>query len=191
MSTEIETKILYEAERFDNIRDIINNSVKLYGNHVAFKIKNKNGKEVSYKEVTYIDLQKDINEFGTGLVKLGYKDKKIAVIGKNSYEWALTYLAVINGVGVIVPLDKGLPEAEIELSLKRSGAEVIVFDKEYEDSISKIMQNENTSLKQGISMKDTNLAGFSSIEDVKKILIRNTNKNKKVKIVFKEKEQNY
>ena len=165
----METKILYEAERFDNIRDIINNSVKLYGNHVAFKIKNKNGKEVSYKEVTYIDLQKDINEFGTGLVKLGYKDKKIAVIGKNSYEWALTYLAVINGVGVIVPLDKGLPEAEIELSLKRSGAEVIVFDKEYEDSISKIMQNENTSLKQGISMKDTNLAGFSSIEDVKKI----------------------
>ena len=165
----METKILYEAERFDNIRDIINNSVKLYGNHVAFKIKNKNGKEVSYKEVTYIDLQKDINEFGTGLVKLGHKDKKIAVIGKNSYEWALTYLAVINGVGVIVPLDKGLPEAEIELSLKRSGAEVIVFDKEYEDSISKIMQNENTSLKQGISMKDTNLAGFSSIEDVKKI----------------------
>ena len=165
----METKILYEAERFDNIRDIINNSVKLYGDHVAFKVKNKKGKEVTYTEITYTDFQKDIHEFGTGLVKLGYKGKKIAVIGKNSYDWALTYVSVICGVGVIVPLDKGLPEAEIELSLKRSGAEVIVFDKDYEESIAKIMQNETTSLKQGICMHETNLAGFSCIDEVKKI----------------------
>ena len=165
----METKILYEAERFDNIRDIINNSVKLYGDHVAFKVKNKKGKEVTYTEITYTDFQKDIHEFGTGLVKLGYKGKKIAVIGKNSYDWALTYVSVICGVGIIVPLDKGLPEAEIELSLKRSGAEVIVFDKDYEESIAKIMQNETTSLKQGICMHETNLAGFSCIDEVKKI----------------------
>lgn len=165
----METKVLYEAERFDNIRDIINNSVKLYGDHVAFKVKNKKGKEITYTEITYTDFQKDIHEFGTGLVKLGYKGKKIAVIGKNTYSWALTYVSVICGVGIIVPLDKGLPEAEIELSLKRSGAEVIVFDKEYEESIAKIMQNETTSLKQGICMHETNLAGFSCIDEVKKI----------------------
>jgi long-chain acyl-CoA synthetase len=165
----METKILYKAERFNNIREILDNSVKLYGDHVAFKVKHKNGKEVTYTEITYKDFQKDIHEFGTGLVKLGYKDKKIAVIGKNSYDWALTYCAVICGVGVIVPLDKGLPDAEIELSLKRSGAEVIIFDKDYEEAISKIMQNETTSLKQGICMKDTNLAGFMRIEDVMNI----------------------
>ena len=114
----METKILYEAERFDNIRDIINNSVKLYGDHVAFKVKNKKGKEVTYTEITYTDFQKDIHEFGTGLVKLGYKGKKIAVIGKNSYDWALTYVSVICGVGIIVPLDKGLPFASNNLVAK-------------------------------------------------------------------------
>ncbi len=165
----METKVLYEAERFDNIRDIMNNSFKLYGNHVAFKVKHKEGKSITYKEITYLDMQKDMNEFGTGLVKLGYKDKKIAVIGKNSYEWALTYLSVINGVGIIVPLDKGLPEAEIELSLKRCKAEVIVFDKEYEETIKKIVDVGETELKQAICMVETSVETFSTIEAIKNI----------------------
>ena len=165
----METKILYEAERFDNIRDIMNNSFKLYGDHVAFKVKHKEGKNITYKEITYLDMQKDINEFGTGLVKLGYKDKKIAVIGKNSYEWALTYLSVINGVGIIVPLDKGLPEAEIELSLKRCKAEVIVFDKEYEETIKKIVDAGATEIKQAICMVETSVETFSTIDAVKSI----------------------
>jgi len=94
----METKALYEAEKFENIREIMNNAVKLYANNIAFKIKHKDGKNITYTEITYADFQKDINEFGTGLVKLGYKGKRIAVIGKNSYEWALTYISVIDGV---------------------------------------------------------------------------------------------
>ena len=92
-------------------------------------------------------MEKDINEFGTGLLSLGYKDKRVAVIGKNSYEWALTYYAVLNGLGVLVPLDKGLPEAEIELSLKRSKAEVIVFEKEYEEVINRIIDRKKAIAK--------------------------------------------
>ncbi len=53
----METKVLYEAERFDNIRDIMNNSFKLYGNHVAFKVKHKEGKSITYKEIRYLDMQ--------------------------------------------------------------------------------------------------------------------------------------
>ena len=123
-------KKIYDAEKFDNIRDIMANAVKLYPNNIAFKIKHKDGKNVSYTDITYTDFQKEINEFGAGLMALGYKDKRVAVIGKNSYPWALTYCAVLSGLGVLVPLDKGLPEAEIELSLRRSKAEVIVFDKD-------------------------------------------------------------
>lgn len=146
----MKNKILYNAHQFQNIREILNNTVKLYPKNVAFKIKNKKGKEVTYTDITYEMFQNDINEFGTGLVKLGFRDKRVAVIGKNSYEWALTYFSVLNGVGVLVPLDKGLPEAEIELSLKRSKAEVIVFESEYEDSIKRILENNNTFLKQAI-----------------------------------------
>jgi len=162
-------KKIYDAEKFNNIRDIMANAVKLYPNNIAFKIKHKEGKNVSYTDITYTDFQKEINEFGAGLMALGYKDKRVAVIGKNSYPWALTYCTVLSGLGVLVPLDKGLPEAEIELSLRRSKAEVIVFDKEYEEIINRILQNGTTSLNKCICMTDTDIEGFTTIEVVEKI----------------------
>lgn len=162
-------KKIYDAEKFNNIRDIMANAVKLYPNNIAFKIKHKDGKNVSYTDITYTDFQKEINEFGAGLMALGYKDKRVAVIGKNSYPWALTYCAVLGGLGVLVPLDKGLPESEIELSLRRSKAEVIVFDKEYEEIINRILQSGTTSLNKCICMTDTDIEGFTTIEAVEKI----------------------
>ena len=162
-------KKIYKAERFNNIREIMQNTVKLYPNNIAFRIKHKDGKNISYTDITYSEFQKEINEFGTGLMSLGYKDKRVAVIGKNSYPWALTYCAVLEGLGVLVPLDKGLPEAEIELSLKRSKAEVIVFDKEYEEIIKRIVDNGQTSLTKCICMTDTVVEEFTTIDAVEKI----------------------
>ncbi len=159
-------KKIYDAERFNNIREIIDNAVKLYPNNIAFKIKNKEGKNISYTDITYTDLKRKINEFGTGLVALGYKGKRVAVIGKNSFPWVLTYCTVLSGLGVLVPLDKGLPEAEIELSLSRSKAEVIVFDKEYEEVINRIVKNGKTELKECICMSETNLEGFKTLDSV-------------------------
>ena len=155
------SKILYNSTRFENIRDIISNSVKLYPNNVAFIVKHKSeekkSKEVTYQNITYTDFQNDINQLGAGLQKLGYTNKRVAVIGKNSYEWAITYYSVINGLGVIIPLDKGLPENEIESLLLRSKADLIVFDKSYEDSINKFLENKSTSLKDAICMKSLNM----------------------------------
>lgn len=165
----METKILYNATRYDNIREILKNSFKEYPNHIAFKVKSKNGKEISYKEIKYSDFENEINEFGTGLIQLGYKGKKVAIIGKNSYEWALTYFTVIDGVGVTVPLDKGLPEAEIELSLKRSRAELIVFDKEYEEVITSIINKSTTNLVEAICMHKPESDKYKTIEDVRKL----------------------
>lgn len=162
-------KILYKAQRFENIRDILSNTVKKYPNNIAFKLKHKQGKEVSYTDITYTTFQSDINEFGTGLAQLGYMGARVAVIGKNSYEWAITYFSVLNGLGVLVPLDKKLPEAEIEFSLKKSKADIIVFEKEYEESIKKIMISGETSLKQAICMEEANDENILSIQNVRNI----------------------
>ena len=39
---------------------------------------------------------------------MGFVDKHIACIGKNSYNWVLTYLTVLKGSGVYVPVDNEL-----------------------------------------------------------------------------------
>lgn len=79
--------------------------------------------------------------FGTALIKLGLKGKRIGVIGENRYEWGLSYLAVTCGTGIIVPLDKALPENEIQNLVERSEIEAICYSKKYDDIMKKLKEN--------------------------------------------------
>lgn len=139
-------------KEFKNIREVIKNSVEKYPDNNAFIIKNKD--KTTYTYITYTKMMDDINKLGTALIKLGFKDKRIAVIGKNRYEWAIGYYAVVNGLGIIVPLDKGLPKEEIELSLKRSKADAIICEGTYVDTVNEIIKNGNTQIKMCISMDE-------------------------------------
>ena len=126
---------IYDAKTFKNIREILDNAVELYPENKAFIIKEKKGKDVSYKNITYKEFRNQINYLGTALIELGLKDKRVAIISKNRYEWALTYFTVLSGVGITVPLDKGLKEEEIVSCLVRSKADAIVFEKEFLDTM--------------------------------------------------------
>jgi len=137
---------------FKNIREIINNSAEKYPDNNAFIVKNKDMETYTY--ITYKQLKQEIDALGTSLIKLGLKGKRVAVIGKNRYEWAMGYYAVVNGLGVVVPLDKGLPKEEIELSLKRSKADAIICEGNYVDTVKEIMTNGNTVLKICICMDE-------------------------------------
>lgn len=151
---------------FQNVKEIINHAVSKYSNNVAFTIKNKKGKEVSYKKITYIELNEEINALGTKLIDLGLKGKRIAIIGKNRYEWALSYITVLNGVGIAVPLDKGLPEQEIVDSINRSKADIIIFEEGMLDKIKKIKAENSTNLSLYISMDDKKEEGMLNIKDL-------------------------
>ena len=157
------SKIIYEAEEFKDLKETLSNTVKNYPDNNAFIIKNKKGKEVSYTKIKYSDFQESINKLGTALINLGFKNKRVAIIGKNRYEWALAYLTTLNGVGITVPLDKGLPKEEIESLLIRSKTDVIVFDKDYLDVMEEIKKKGNTIIKEYICMD--NIEGdFNTIE---------------------------
>ena len=161
----MEKNKLREVPRFKNIKEIIYNSVKLYPNNIAFKIKTKKDeKEVEYKEITYKEFLEDINALGTALLDIGLGDKRIAIIGKNSYQWALTYVTNLLGNMVSVPLDKGLQIGELELSLIRSQADAIIFDEKNLDEINKIKNNGKTKIQKYICM--SKLEGYTCIEDL-------------------------
>lgn len=135
-------------KKFRDIKQLIYNSVKLYPNNTAFttKIKNANN-ETEYINHTYTDLLNDINAFGTSLYKLGLKNKRVAVIGYNCYEWAVAHLSNLLGNIVSVPLDKGLQIGELENSLVRSEVEAIVFDHKLEEVMKEIIKNGKTKIK--------------------------------------------
>lgn len=135
-------------KKFRDIKQLIYNSAKLYPNNIAFttKIKNTNN-ETEYINHTYTDLLNDINAFGTSLYKLGLKNKRVAVIGYNCYEWAVAHLSNLLGNIVSVPLDKGLQIGELENSLVRSEVEAIVFDHKLEEVMKEIIKNGKTKIK--------------------------------------------
>lgn len=118
-----------------NLKDMLEQSTKLFGEKDAFWLKTKVD---SYEGIKYKELKNDVDALGTAFIKLGLKDKFIAVIGENRYEWCVTYLAAVNGTGVVVPLDKELPTVEIENLLARSGASAIIFSGKHEKDIHQI-----------------------------------------------------
>lgn len=158
----MENKKIFEAKEFQNIKEIIYNSVELYGEQTAFVIKHKEGKEVSYDNVTYGRLLEDVNKLGTAFFDMGLQNKRIAIIGKNRYEWAITHLANMLGGIVSVPLDKDLQYNELETSLIRSKADCIVFDEKLTDAVAEIEKKGKTSVKEFICMSE--LEGRKSVK---------------------------
>ena len=158
---------LYHAQEFNNIKEIIYNSVEQYSKNIAFVIKHTENKKVEYENITYKQLLEDINKLGTAVYSLGFKGRRIAVIGRNSYGWAVAHLSNLLGGNVSVPLDKDLQYDELESSLIRSKADMIFFDKKYEEKISQIKEKNNTNLKEYVCFEEAE--GFKNISELLKI----------------------
>lgn len=131
---------LYDVREIADLKDLINSSVKMYGDKPAFLVKDKSlGKFVP---ISYNDFLKDINGLGTAFISMGLKGKKIAVIGQNSYPWVVSYFAAVNGTGVVVPIDRELKEKEIASLVKRAGVSAIVYSKKVKPTIDEVLQDE-------------------------------------------------
>lgn len=150
--------------RFKDIKEIIYNSAKLYSDNIAYTTKVVEGQGAKYVSHTYRELLENINAFGTSLYGLGLKDKRVAVIGYNRYEWVVAHLANLLGGIVSVPLDKGLQLEELEDSLVRSEVEAIVFDEKLEELLREIIKRGKTKIKHYICMES--LEGFISFYDL-------------------------
>lgn len=122
------SKAIYKVREFDNFREMLLQSVTLYGHAPAFRLKNEVGQiyNVSYKR-----FYSHVMNLGTSLMNLGLEGKKIAIAGANSYKWCLSYMAVVCGAGVAVPTDKELPFADVKSIIEVSEAAAIIFDKKF------------------------------------------------------------
>ena len=130
--------VLYRMRYINDLRDMIYSSAELYGEKPAFLVKDVPGGE--YRPVSYIQLKDDINALGTRLTDMGLRGRKVALIGENSYEWVVTYLAVVNGTGVIVPLDKELTAVEIGNLLSRAEADAVVCSAKLRGKVSEALE---------------------------------------------------
>lgn len=137
--------------KFTDLKDMLKQTEEVYGDRPAYIFKTE--KKGEFKTITHKQFREDINALGTSLIKMGLKNKKIAVISENRYEWEMAYLSISAGTGVVVPLDKALPDNEIENLILRSQVEAIFYSKKYDEIMNKLREKKNTNLKYFISME--------------------------------------
>lgn len=144
---------IYDIHEINNFRDMIEATLERYPNNIAYKFKKNLGKKDEYvEEKTYREIKNEIEAFSTVLLNMGLENKKIVLIGSNRYEWCVSYLAITTGNMVVVPLDKALPEGEIQNLVEISKADAVIYENKYANTFEKIKDSGLTNLKIFINM---------------------------------------
>jgi len=168
----VQRKINYfDTYEIKNLKDMLYKTTLKNQNKLAFRLKDNEGKIVNK---TYLDFRKDVEALGTKLVEMGLKDKRIAIMGKNSYEWSVSYLACVI-IGIVVPIDKESSDDNIKEFLNTSKAEAVIADIKYLDRIDKLKLNKKIiKIDMQNTLKYTN---FGYLIDDGKMLISNGNRD--------------
>jgi long-chain acyl-CoA synthetase len=132
----------YEIQKINDLRDMMAQSLTRFSDRTAFLAKDKEAG--AYQSIKFEKYYSDVEAFGTGLHDLGLAGCRVALISETRYEWYVTYMATVNGVGIIVPLDKELPPHELASLLNRSRADVLVYSKSKASEITAIRNQIST-----------------------------------------------
>lgn len=131
-------RLYNDVKKCRDLREVVNNAVEKFSDKTAFIEKIRIGTNVTYRNITYKEFKEEMDGLASSLISLGLKDKKIAILSQNRYEWIESYFAIVNGVGIVVPLDRSLPKDEVVSLLRRSKVDAIIFDGKYKDIMKEI-----------------------------------------------------
>ena len=169
---------LYEVRQISTLKEMLNDSVKIYSDHAAFLVKTEEGGP--YKPITYPKFRDDVNALGTAFIDTGLGNSRIAIISENRYEWAVTYLATVNGSGIVVPLDKELPVSELKNLLIRSKADAVIYSKAKSadvESIAGEIPNLKYLISMDISSKTDSVYSYNELLNKGYELVKNGDKS--------------
>lgn len=125
---------LHKVRPITDLRHMLRTSVEEFSDKNAFLTKPVKNK--SYVPIRFEQFGKDVDALGTKLYQIGLKDRqRVAIIAETRYEWWVSYLAIVNGMGVVVPLDKELSAAEIHNQLKRAEVSMVIYAAEKRDVV--------------------------------------------------------
>ena len=166
--------VVYRTSRpIMDLKQMIESSVALYGDNVAFM--QRFVKDEPFQQITYKEAMADINGLGTALIARGLKDKRIAVIGDNCYQWATSYLAAVCGTGIVVPLDKELSALELKQLIIEADVSAVLFTRKFKDMFCEMKAGGDTKLEilvnlNGETEEDGVLAWNELKEEGKKLV---------------------
>ncbi|MBP3322488.1 MAG: AMP-binding protein, partial [Clostridia bacterium] len=100
---------LLEVAEFDNFRTMLTKAQEQAGDNIAIKYRERS----TVRDITYTELCGRVNALGTALSSMEDGLGAVAVIGENSHRYITVIMTTLASNGVIIPIDKELPFAEI------------------------------------------------------------------------------
>jgi len=126
----------YPGTDYKTVKEFFRQSTEKYADR-TFILEKFNRKE-PFQEVTYQRFYKDVNDLGTGLTRaFRLKGETVIILGETTYEWYVSYTALLCGAGIAVPTDKELPDNELENIIKRSEASVVIYSSKKKGQVEK------------------------------------------------------
>lgn len=137
-----------DVRRITSLRQLILENADQFGTQAAFRYRvNKD----DIREVSYAGLKTSIDAYGTYLLAKGFREKKIAIMGENSYEWLLSFFSVVNSGNIVIPLDRELSSAEVRDMIDRSEVSLLIYAESLQGVVSELSDCASLST---ICMKD-------------------------------------
>ena len=162
-----ELKPIRQMPRYRDIRDLLDGCAQRYGEDIAFQIKTQRETKTQpaqYRTRSFVELRSDVDALGAALLRHGMLGKRLAIIGKNRYEWILAFWAQLCGLGIAVPLDKDLPFDELRQSLVKAKADALFFDESHMELAEKLREDAAFQGMQFFCMDDA--SGYVSVQQL-------------------------
>ena len=169
----------FKTYEIEDLKDMLEKTAVKNSTKTAFKVKNSNGKIINK---SYIDFKNDVQSLSTKLIEMGMQNQRIAVMGKNSYSWAISYLAATI-IGIVVPIDKEASKENVKEFLNVSNSKAIIADDKYLNEIFEFkseLKNETMLIDMQNTSKYTNLSDL--IADGKKLIDEGNSEYENIKI---------
>ena len=169
----------FKTYEIEDLKDMLEKTAVKNSTKTAFKVKDQNGKIINK---SYIDFQNDVQSLSTKLIEMGMQNQRIAVMGKNSYSWAISYLAATI-IGIVVPIDKEASKENVKEFLNVSNSKAIIADDKYLNEIFEFkseLKNETMLIDMQNTSKYMNLSDL--IADGKKLIDEGNSEYESVKI---------
>ena len=113
--------------KLQTLNEMLRNSVNLYGDRTAFKVK-KDGK---FAPITYQEFYKKVEIFGTGLLSIGIeKFDHVGLVSDNRFEWIIADMAIIGLRAADVPCSGASSSHDIHFKLKHSDSTAAILEEE-------------------------------------------------------------
>ena len=172
-------KINSPLSQSNTIKEWFYLATEKYENNVAYIKKDNLSRN---HNILYYKVKKHVSFLAYSHINEKLLEKKVVIIGRNSYEWIISYLSLLITGTTAVPLDSGLKEEEIENSISRIIPALVICDSSKFELIKTIKEKLGLDFKIYLTEKDKQTEKYEDILTIHDVIsnIKETTTFKKV-----------